>query len=722
MRKRFCRESHYADGELVSEEKLCQFLRERILDREIRPSRYTREQSQSSDGSTARRTLGLASIDQYVNALVDLWRFQKDVGANPYRSPRGQMVSALLHDRKREEIRRRRQLNLNRSAGILLDGNSTDKIADFVRFCWAGWQRTESQNRKPQAQESYLRTAVDFLLGHFMLLRGETRRNLELADMFAIELPDEGRTRCWPMIVLSDNGKATQSDRIRYMGVMRHKDPLLCTMGQVGFYLFYRWQILKEPPPGFRNRQCWYNCHLLKGREATRPLTYETQLQWVNEVFDSIGLESGNKTQLWRGQRALQAEIENVPEAQVRRDGQWNQEELSERYRSHLPRQFLRSMAGFQPGGLGSFYLERAEVAPPEPLTRAIWPWVDDWLAWFESEESALPSLEPASEQEGAIDRRDIAAQAFLRLLSQLRTVILQDSVVLREEFPNHVMWSDPVFRRPEYAAFAAQVTQSLPSRRSTPTAATAPSPMPQQLQIQETVILIREELEALRREIARLGQLLDAGRQERSNAAREQLAALQRHVATLQQLNDGVLGREPSSSSSATALTTIHQPDRPSPSAARQPLPPGSAPTAASPSFAAGCLQPLPTGTETQQPNGTTHSPGSVLAPAPNTGPRYTMSRSVQTVPDLWKEWTQGVDGNPSIQELESRHGASWRTDQKEKMFYHRRRKIVEEIERRHIQEGISYDAAVDQLEHLRTEKKLSLHKLSEALRLGHL
>lgn len=632
------------------------------------------------------------------------------------------MVSALLHDRKREEIRRRRQLNLNRSAGILLDGNSTDKIADFVRFCWAGWQRTESQNRKPQAQESYLRTTVDFLLGHFMLLRGETRRNLELADMFAIELPDEGRTPCWPMIVLSDNGKATQSDRIRYMGVMRHKDPLLCTMGQVAFYLFYRWQILKEPPPRFRNRQCWYNCHLLKGREATRPLTYETQLQWVNEVFDSIGLESGNKTQLWRGQRALQAEIENFPDAQVRRDGQWNQEQLSERYRSHLPRQFLRSMAGFQPGGLGSFFLERAEVTPPESLTRAIWPWVDDWLAWFESEEPAPPSLDPAGENESPVDRRDVAAQAFLHLLDQLRTVILQDSVILRDEFPDHVMWSDPVFRQPEYAAFAAQIRQSLPSHRSTPTAATASSPMPQQLQFQETVMLIREELEGLRREIARLGQLLDAERQERSNAAREQIAALQQHVATLQQLNDGVLAREPSSSSSAAAHTTIQQPNRPSPSAARPP-PSVSAPLPASSSLAPGRPQPSPTVAQTQQPNGAnSHQPGAASVSGPAPSPRYTMSRNVQTVPDLWKEWTQGVDGNPSIQELESRHGASWRTDQKEKMFYHRRRKIVEEIERRHTQEGMSYEAAVEELERVRTEKKLSLHKLSEALRLGQL
>jgi hypothetical protein len=41
---------------------------------------------------------------------------------------------------------------------------------------------------------------------------------------------------------------------------------------------------------------------------------------------------------------------------------------------------------------------------------------------------------------------------------SHLRAVILQDSVALKEAFPNHPIWSHQVFRHDAYAAFATQV------------------------------------------------------------------------------------------------------------------------------------------------------------------------------------------------------------------------------------------------------------------------
>ena len=98
----------------------------------------------------------------------------------------------------------------------------------------------DMKTRKPQAVESYLRTVVDFLLSHNMLLRGESRRMLEFADLFTIFLSHEGPTPCWPMIMIMDNRKTNPFRRLKYMGVIRHRDPLLCTMGQTAFYLFYR--------------------------------------------------------------------------------------------------------------------------------------------------------------------------------------------------------------------------------------------------------------------------------------------------------------------------------------------------------------------------------------------------------------------------------------------------------------------------------------------------
>ena len=43
---------------------------------------------------------------------------------------------------------------------------------------------------------------------HNMLLRGESRRQLEFPDMFSLCLPDEGPTPCRPMILILDNGNS----------------------------------------------------------------------------------------------------------------------------------------------------------------------------------------------------------------------------------------------------------------------------------------------------------------------------------------------------------------------------------------------------------------------------------------------------------------------------------------------------------------------------------
>ena len=37
-------------------------------------------------------------------------------------------------------------------------------------------------------------------------------------------------------------------------------------------------------------------------------------------------------------------------------------------------------------------------------------------------------------------------------------------------------------------------------------------------------------------------------------------------------------------------------------------------------------------------------------------------MSRTIQTVPDLWREWTVGFQGQPSIEKLDELYGPDWR------------------------------------------------------------
>ncbi|OJD24033.1 hypothetical protein ACJ73_04608 [Blastomyces percursus] len=61
-----------------------------------------------------------------------------------------------------------------------------------------------------------------------------------------------------------------------------------------------------------------------------------------------------------------------------------------------------------------------------------------------------------------------------------------------------------------------------------------------------------------------------------------------------------------------------------------------------------------------------------------------YTLSRTIQSVPDLWREWTTGLGGGPSVQSLDDQ-GGSWRKGSfKKQMIFCWRKIIIDEIRTR--------------------------------------
>jgi hypothetical protein len=231
-----------------------------------------------------KQTLGISAIKLYVAAIVDVWSFQKSQGINLSPSPRGEALNGLLKAHTRNEHQRRRLEFADRAAGTIQDGYDEEKMMQAVRICWQEAEQGQGQGQgygrggtgKKQSTEAYLHTAIDFLLSHNLLLRSESRLAAELPDFFSIMLPNEGPTACPLMVMIMDNGKTNQIGRLEYGAVIRHKNPLLCTMAHTAFYLFYRWNITGEPTPCFRQRQLWYNLHLLKGADAARKMSYDT--------------------------------------------------------------------------------------------------------------------------------------------------------------------------------------------------------------------------------------------------------------------------------------------------------------------------------------------------------------------------------------------------------------------------------------------------------------
>ncbi|KAL3258479.1 hypothetical protein ABHI18_006016 [Aspergillus niger] len=623
----------FPDGELVTEHKLVWFLKEEVLSREVRSCRYKKHRT-TEEGEPIIRTLGKSSVQSYVSAIIDLWSYQKSSGINPNPNPRGEAVTALLDDHARHEYIRKRDQYLDRAAGTLLDGYDEKRIEAFVRYCWDGWAQNlpeNSQRRKPQSIESHLRTVVDFLFSHHMITRGQSRRSLQFADLFTIPLKNEGPTPCFPMIMIMDNGKTNAMGRLEYNSVIRHRNPMVCTMAHSAFYLFFRWNIGREPVPRFRRRPQWYNLHLLKGESAEKPLSYDTQLYWINRVFAQVGLNSVKKTHIGRSEGARWAELNGVSENQIRRAGHWNNDALTNCYLTHLPRKFIRAMAGFEPSTRGNYYLPRAQIQPPESLTHALWPWVDEWLDWFESYGDASRQNEKESDSEtekvNEDDRQDMAAQGFLRLLVQLRIILLQDSVMFREQFPLHPIWSDPIFLRDDYEAFATEVKQSIRDVEE-----------PEEVRLRQALPALAERLNHVRQD---LQQGLGHAIKEWGSKTHLQLQEINNYLHDIMGGRVAFTLQAVDPDATKSFMSAVQSP-RLIPGSISAPSAPSAVTAAAADGSGAVTVQ------ETFESVPTPNHAGGI--------PHYVPFRTVHTVPELWREWTSGLGELPSAKTLRRR------------------------------------------------------------------
>ena len=92
---------------------------------------------------------------------------------------------------------------------------------------------------------------------------------------------------------------------------------MLCTMGALAQYLFWRWHMSGEPAPNFRRRQDWYRLKVLAGEDSTVELSYGAQHEWCLAALQNAHITSDSVTYVMRGSGARHAELLGVSEAQV---------------------------------------------------------------------------------------------------------------------------------------------------------------------------------------------------------------------------------------------------------------------------------------------------------------------------------------------------------------------------------------------------------------------
>jgi hypothetical protein len=141
---------------------------------------------------------------------------------------------------------------------------------------------------------------------------------MELVDLCLLRYNKEaGPMPCFAIVATLSNGKTNKDGRKQFMGAIRHKDPLLCTMGAFAQYFFHRWHCTRERPPNLASRNTWYRAKALVGLEPAVELSYSTQVVESIRAFKLAGVESTQKKHVFQGEGARHAELNGITEDQV---------------------------------------------------------------------------------------------------------------------------------------------------------------------------------------------------------------------------------------------------------------------------------------------------------------------------------------------------------------------------------------------------------------------
>jgi hypothetical protein len=349
-------------------------------------------------------------------------------------------------------------------------------------------------------------------------------------------------------------------------------------------------------------------------------------------------------------------------------------------YLTDLPRQFMRGMADFEPDYASNYFIPRETVKPPASLCRQVWPQLDRWR-------QAHLGLPEASE----VVEPNLAAGGFLELLNKLRDVFLQDSVFLRRDFPSHPLFRDALFASPEYASFTTAVLAA---------ADTLQHEDPHLVAIAKAIPSISERLRSIT-DVIQTGQASHATGLAKVNSSLNELTTKLEDFLTGSFSLTFTPGR---SRILPQGYDPVGQPRRHTPPS---PLDPNQ--RQRQPVVDLGGPPPVaPIALERQEP-----------APA-NVAPSYRLSRQVVTVPDLWREWTIGLGGLPSVAALDAAYGSRWRSPS-ERQYYSMRKVIIDEIlamAGNSLDNQEAIEAAIEALEQQRVKARASLDKLIKVIK----
>ena len=211
--------------------------------------------------------------------------------------------------------------------------------------------------------------------------------------------------------------------------MMRHRNVLMCGFGAFGFYMMLRFSVSGEMNethrPDFTNNKDWFSIKIItSGRVNDRKeeLKKDSYSRAMKELCIVLGIPTRHYVHLGRVLGPALMEYYELDNALIKELGNWNPDVRQSRYSTKLPMKGIRAMAGFTEEK-DPHWNPRVACEVPEELTQQIFPWIEE-------------ELEKVLEANRVDKKERYTAMAFLKVLKELRAIIIQDAATILIEHP----------------------------------------------------------------------------------------------------------------------------------------------------------------------------------------------------------------------------------------------------------------------------------------------
>ncbi|SAM07878.1 hypothetical protein [Absidia glauca] len=187
----------------------------------------------------------------------------------------------------------------------------------------------------------------------------------------------------------------------------------------------------------------------IKPPRQAQELSYFSHRESIGKALSSPGIRSNKNTHINCGSSAHKANNVRANVDQMRRQGRWNNTTINGAYLTNLPRELVRSMAGFPTYGR-FFYFARAALNPPTSLCEKLIPAIGE-----RQDRLVAKELNP-----GDPIQPTVAENAFVQVIMMFGKTFIQDSVLMMDFHPCYPVWPHSIFSDPAYLPFKRDILQ----------------------------------------------------------------------------------------------------------------------------------------------------------------------------------------------------------------------------------------------------------------------